>query len=137
MRALDNALFDKLTGDTAPGVGVVALATGGIFRRRPQGSGYPAVEYFKASGVDAYTYKNRSHRRVVYGVKTVELGLSSEVGELIYERVDSLLTDGTLDVEGWELLYIRKALDISEEEIDGDQHYQHTGAQYEILVAEA
>jgi hypothetical protein len=136
MMALEKALYSKLAGDTGAG-GVATLAIGGIHRiLAPQGTSAPYVVFQKFSAVQQYTFTLRDHTRYVYMVKAIAEDRSSAIADQIDNRVDAILTDGTLPaLSGFTLIYMRRSSDLPPLiEVGEGRTYQHVGGLYDILV---
>jgi hypothetical protein len=139
VRTVDDALYSKLTADTGAG-GVATLSTGGIFRMSAPETiggvavGFPRTIYQEVSGVDVYTLPARSYQRLVYMVKAVAEGHSALVAMQIAERLDAILTDGTLTLSSGTCFYIRRTGHVEFEEPDGEKRYQHVGGFWDLLV---
>ena len=137
MKAIDDKVYEILSDDND----LAAIVGTEIYRERsvPQEAAFPRVHYGQVAGTPQYTLKERNHTRVVYQVKGVDSGFSSEAVNSINDRIDALLTlapDGSVIQlgDGTEVFYSRRRVDVEELEMDGDQRYQHLGGQYEMLI---
>jgi hypothetical protein len=136
VKAIDNALYSKFTGDVGAG-GLNTLVSGWFRIKAPDGQAFPYGIYQQVSAIDVYTLPARNHRRLVYLCKAVDQGLSSAAAATIADRLDAQLTDQALTVSGFTVIYCRRTGDIEYVEVDGDQKYQHVGLLLEMLVVPA
>lgn len=143
MKAIEDALFALFSGDDGTLVdpnGTTALNSlvgEEIYREGsvPAEAAFPRIQYGPCPGVDIFTFVSRSYERVTFPVKAVDSGLSAEAAFAIRQRIDFLLTDRPLELEAGTCIYLRRIGTFEQPEYDGDQHYQHVGADYQALVA--
>jgi hypothetical protein len=65
---------------------------------------------------------------LVKGISTPDITPAEEIAQ----RVDALLTDAALEMTGRRSLYLRRAHDVSYEELDQGVRYHHRGASYRV-----
>lgn len=126
--AIDTALYDVLSGDAT-----LSALVGGVHRiEAPEGAAFPRCVFQLVLAPDSYRYGGRVETRFNYQVKVIAAGSDQEDAKAALARVDELLTDVALDVEGWQLT---RRQDVFEyiERAEG-QVYQHVGANYLIVV---
>lgn len=132
MNAVNEALYDRLTGD-APLMAL--LGTRGVYHAlAPQPTEHEFLVYGKQQAVDEYVQRTRAGRNLLYFVKMVGLGLSVVEAETIMEAVDTVLTDIPLTITGWTNTYIRRVADIEYAEEYNGRIYQHIGATWELEI---
>lgn len=135
MKALETTLYTTLSGDTT----LASKVPGGVHNTvAPGGAGYPQLIFQKVSGSDEYTWSQRIRRRFLYQVRVIDAGGPDKDGLLeALDRVDALLTDGTLTMTGGgAVIYCRRAGDLPDaaERVDGELYLQ-VGATYRIEVS--
>lgn len=134
MRAIDEALYTKINGDTD----LLAAGMTGVHRLGgvPRGAKCPYVVFgLYAPGTDSYTLGGWAGLAALYVVKAVGLGLSAEVVQGMADRLHSILTNATLTVSGRTLLVCRREREIEYAEQVSGNVYQHAGGVYRIEVA--
>lgn len=131
MRQVDAALMARLSGDAT----LVALATGGVHRLvAPIRVLTPHVVFGKQSGVPSYTHTLTASREMLYLVKAVAPGLSSDISGQIDERCRTLLQDHALVVSGFTTLYLRWDSDVDYIEEYQGETWTHEGALYRLEI---
>lgn len=109
MTPVVNALYSKFTGDTGAS-GLNTLSVGGFHNADdvPQGTARPFTTYQVASATPEYVFTDEYWRRLrvffkCYGAENQGHG---EPGQMA-DRIEMLLTDGTMNISGWVLKYMR------------------------------
>lgn len=134
MNATDDSLFNKLTADSGAG-GVATLATGGIFKAGAhQGASYPFVDYQDVSNTPVYRFGGEAHRRLRYRLRVWSDSESWDVIGQIADRLEALLTDGTLTISGWNLKLMRLFNRFDTHEEDGGIVYPMVLLDYLIEI---
>lgn len=133
VNAVKTGLYDKLAGD-ATLVGLLASTTSVYDKVAPQGAALPYVIFQKQAGSPRYTMGGRAYDDNVYLVKAVTESPSAKVAGQIAERVDALLTNGSLTLTTGSLMVMRREQDVEYEETTDGRTYQHVGAMYLIGV---
>ena len=129
MKAVSDALNVKLSADAT----LTALAPVGVHARRAPLDTLPAVVYTKQSGREHYTLKQRAYRALVYLVKAI--AQTQAAGQSADERIDALLSDGTITPTGQTVMRIRRTTDVEFSETAAEGRvYWHVGALYAIEV---
>ena len=129
MKALETALYAKLSGDAT----LTSLAPGGIWRGvAPVGTTGVWVIFNQISSVDAYTLADRATTTHNYLVKAIAPGESATGAWDAANRIDALLTDQTLTVDGSPAMSVRRERTMTLTEADGGEQYQHAGGYYII-----
>jgi len=129
MRVVDAGFRTLLNADAT----LVALGSTGAYRlKAPQSASLPYVIYNQMAGVDEYTFDGRSGRSLVYQARAVTAGPSALTAEQMAERLDAVLTDGSLSVNGWTVQRIRRESDVVFEETADGVTYNHVGGLWRI-----
>lgn len=82
--------------------------------------------------------KGRSIEDALYLVKAVELASSGANIRAAAKRIDQLLDDGTLSIDGYELMSISRDSRVRStevDEVDPTIRWQHRGGRYRVQVA--
>ena len=131
MRVVDAGLYTLLNADAT----LVSLGSTGAYRLvAPQGATLPYVIFSQMSGVDDYTFDGRSGRSLLYQVKAVTSGQSASTAEQMAERIDAVLTDGSLSVSGWTVLRCRRESDVLYTETSEGMTYNHVGGLFRVDI---
>lgn len=140
MRAVDTALFTRLSADVAgTATGTLGqLGATNVYRMvASQGSVEPYIIFNEQTGTDSYTFSARDMRSLLYQVKAVGKGNSALTPAKLAERIDDLLTDEPLSMSGWTNIRLRRESDIEYVEIANGVQYHHYGGLYRVDVAPA
>lgn len=133
VNAVKAGLTSKLTGD-ATLTAMLASSTSVYDKVAPQGSALPYVIFQKQTGSPRYTMGGPAYDDNVYLVKAVAESPSAKVAGQIAERVDALLTDGSLTLTSGSLMVMRRQQDVEYAETADGRTFQHVGATYLIGV---
>ena len=130
MNVVDDALYDRLTGDAAL---TAALGTRPIVHAMQIPGGSEEFLCFgKQSGTDTYVQRQRAGRSLYYFVKMISKGLSVKAANDICDLVDAALTDKPLTLTGWTYDYLRRVSDIEYAEETNGVNWQHVGSLYQL-----
>jgi len=132
MRAVREAIFEVLDGSSE----LEDLATGGLhWNKAPQDTQPPLVIVTMMSGVRLWTFDGPPLRNQKYLVKGVGNPVDAEdIDDLCLE----LLTDASLSVDGHTVhLAPLPEEDVSYEDQQYGENYQHEGTMYRIVVERA
>lgn len=133
MKVVEMGLYSLLSGDAT----LSGYAPGGVWRNiAPAGTDGVVVTFGQQSSVDTYTFSERAMVDMLYQVKAVAPGGSAGTAWDAADRIDSLLTDGSLTIGSGTVLRVRRQSSISLTETDGGETYQHVGGIYAITVQE-
>lgn len=132
--AVEKLLYDTLSGDTQ----LATLAPAGVWRdvvpqTAPAGT---AIIFTQLEARDTYTLAVRALTDFVFQVKAVAQGESGAPAWDASARVETLLTDKPLSLDGGRVLMCRRQTVISETEVDGGEVFQHAGGLYAITIQE-
>jgi hypothetical protein len=130
MNPIRVALYSLLEDDEE----LTSLAAGGIHHRRaPQGSSFPLLIFDRQANTAQWSMRSAIDNDL-WLVKGVSRGGDSEEAEAIAARVEELLTDAALDVEGRDTLYLRRVSGVSYGEEESGESYHHEGASYRLVT---
>lgn len=96
MKALETAIYSKLSGDTS----LMTFITGVYNVAAPASARYPFLVFQKVADVTGYTFTSRVADEYLYQVRVIGSGLNKEPLNDALARVDALLTLQTLTVTG-------------------------------------
>lgn len=109
-----------------------------IFHREaPEGSSTPYIIFNQQAGTRQWAMQAGQIRWPLWLVKGVDRSEDSGVAEAIAARVDELLTDSDLSVEGFNHLYLRPDSDVDYGQPDSGGMIHHVGAVYRIALEPA
>lgn len=131
MNQVDQALTQALTSSDE----LMARVNGVFNGLAPGVVAEPIVVFQEIAGTDNYTLTKRATRNLVYLVKCIDKGPSAKRAGEIYDIIDSILHDATLNVPGYATLYIRRESDRKYLEVSDGVLYWHVGAEYRIQIA--
>lgn len=130
---LRTALVAKLEGDAT--LKALLSASDAIYHRdAPQDAKTPYVIVNKQAGTRQWAMSGGQIRWPIYLVKAVDRSGSSGVADQIDTRIDELLTDAELSVEGFSHLYIRRDSDVDYGQPDSGGLIHHVGGLYRIAI---
>jgi hypothetical protein len=137
MKPLDDALEAKFTADNGAG-GIATLATGGwfkLFASQGQATGRYIV-YREITGDPRYQFGGEACRELRYEMKIYDdVGESWAQSSAITDRLEAILTDGTLSITGWTLIYFRLRRRFDEaEEGEGGQMIPFVFTEWDIKL---
>lgn len=133
VNAVKAGLYSKLTGD-ATLTALLASSTSVFDKVAPQGSALPYVIFQKLDGQARYTMGGHAYTDNTFLVKAVTDSPSALTAGSICERIDALLTDGTITLSSGSVMVSRRQVDIDYAETTDGRTYQHVGATYLIGV---
>lgn len=140
MEALDNALETKFAADNGAG-GIATLATGTWFKFfASQGAATGRyIEYRDITGTPRYQFGGEACRELLYQMKVYDdVGESWAVATAIADRLEAILTDGTLNITGWTLIYFRLRQRYDEAEpVDGARWHPFVFMEFDVKVQRA
>jgi hypothetical protein len=133
VKALETALYARLSGDAT----LTSLAPGGVWRgMAPVGTTGVWIIFNQISSVDAYTLADRATTTHNYLIKAIAPGESATPAWDAANRIDALLTDQSLTVDGVAAMSVRRERIMTMSEADGGEQYQHAGGYYIIWTQE-
>lgn len=128
------ALYEKLIGD-ATLTALLSTPESIYHKLAPEGSEPPYVVYSKVPGQLQWTFAGNPLRWPLWVIKGVDRGGSAGTVEAIDARIEELLTDATLDVEGFNHLYLRRETDMPEPiATDSGEIVQECGGIYRVAL---
>lgn len=134
--AIEAGLYARLTADGP----LQALGTGGVVkvfeRLAPSAQANPYVVFQAMTpGTDTYVLSRRAYIDAVYRVVAFGSGPSKKPAQQLADAIDTSLTDGTLSLTGWTLMYMRREqiVEPPSEELGGVIWHQ-VGGLYRISV---
>ena len=133
MKVVEQGLYSLLSNDAT----LSGYAPGGVWRNlAPFGVAGVVVTFGQQSSVDTYTFSQRAMVDMLYQVKAIAPGESAATAWDAGDRIDALLTDGSLTISSGSVLRVRRQSSISLTETDGGEMFQHVGGIYAITVQE-
>jgi hypothetical protein len=140
LQALKVGLYSKLTSDaTLLGyLGTRSDAAKSVYDKiADEDAVYPLLVYrfTDPGGQDDYTLSVRADVVYQLEVEAVAEGYDATAAEQAIERVDTLLTDGTVTVSGYTIMYIRRVASWEDFEVgNAGEVYQVAGARFRIMM---
>jgi len=131
MTTLKEALYNKLKTDCT----LKASVTGVYEGIAPASATYPFLSYQVTSADDAYTLGRRISTAYVVSVRCVDQAASPATANTVMDRVDAIMTDGTLAVTGKTTWKVRRSHTTEYDERDGDTTYWHVVSDFEVELA--
>lgn len=135
------AIYGKLSGDTTLnnllGTPPTGYSKSIYYEVAPDNAPFPYVIFQKMSGVPTWAFARGTPAfdEDIWMAKAVDRSTSADVAESIAQRLDVLLTDGTLNISGATLLYLRREQAIDYSEVDSGVTYKHSGAQFRVIYS--
>jgi hypothetical protein len=126
------ALTTLLAAD-ATLTGLLGDGAGGFWHEvAPREALEPLVVLTKEAG--GRSWQMTAHiRSELWCVKAVDRSLSASAAATIDRRLDTLLTDPSLAIAGFTVLYCRRETDVSYPEQDGADVFHHVGGLYRLI----
>jgi uncharacterized protein DUF3168 len=134
---LRKALYGALRGD---GVLTAKLSSPDAIYHRlaPEGAKPPYIVFRQISGARQWAFQEGQIRWPMWLVEAVDRGSSSSAAEDIDARIDEVLTDAALSLEGFDLLYLRREMDMPEPlNADAGEILHKVGGIYRIAMEPA
>ena len=144
-KASRTAIYGKLAGDSTL-TNLLATPTAEMlaegynqsifYQQASSKADFPYVIFSQSSGTPTYTF-HRGHAALddeLWMVKGVDRSGSADAADNISDRLDALLTDGTVTISGKTQIYLRRESDLPSysETVDG-QRYIHSGALFRLV----
>lgn len=134
MKDLETALTTKLEADTG-GAGLMTFVTGVYNLVAPNSATHPYLVFQKVVGTPAYTLGLRIAVGYLYQFRIIGEGGSKATLLDALARLDTLLTDQVLTVDGSAAWKIRRQADMPDvAEMDGGKLYLQVGATWQIEI---
>ncbi len=131
MKPLREALYEHMAADTA----LLALATGGIHHQEAsQDARPPYVLFEQVAGARQWTYGGPAMKDLRWVFEGVCMDGDAGPAEDIAARLETVLTDAALSIDGAGLLYLRPVSDVEYPRRDGADRYYHSGAIYRVVT---
>lgn len=135
MDPVRQALFAALLAD-ATLMGMLADGIDGaasIYHQiAPVRAGMPYIVVSKSSGVPTRRYGADAYATEVWLVKAVDKGPKAGNAEAIQARIETVLNDATLTINGQPSLDLHKQSDVDYPEVVGPDVYRHAGGLYRL-----
>ena len=106
MQVLFEGLYSKFDNDAS----LKAVVSGMYFTQAPQGTEYPYITYHKISDRPDYTY-TEDMENVIIQFNIYDDHYSSTTINDIYSKLTALYDWCSLNVTGWDSIYMRRELD--------------------------
>lgn len=127
-----NALYEWLSADET--LGALLSAADAIFpEEAPEGTEYPFIVYQQMSGVVERAFRGNKARNQIWLVKGICRGGDPEPAEAIDRRLETLLDDASLPLEGRRLIGLLREADAPGHEIDGGELITYRGGLYRVV----
>jgi hypothetical protein len=133
--AVQTALVAKLAGDQA----LADLLPDGVFFGDAAQGATAFVLVSLVIGADERMFNARAWEAPIYLVQAVHLSTSGVTADNAAKRIDELLDDGSLTIEGYTLMHMARAeyiRGVEPDTIDPSLRWQHAGGRYEVMVSE-
>ncbi len=131
MKPLREALYEHVTGDAT----LMALATGGVHHQdADQEAKPPYVLFEQVAGLLDWTYGGPAMRDVRWLFEGVCMGGDAGPAEDMAARLEVVLKDAALSIDGAGLLYLRPVSTVDFPRRDGADRYYHSGAIYRVVT---
>lgn len=132
MNEVREAIYERLAAD-ATLTGLLSAPTAIYHQVAPQSAAAPLVVFNKAAGTPNWQFGGAHVQGDVWLVKAIDRGTSASRAEDIAARIDAVLTDAPLAIDGGVLLGVWRESDVDYLEIDGGDQWHHVGSQYRLL----
>jgi len=106
MQVLFTGIYSKFSGNSA----LSGAVTGLYLNKAPQGTAYPYIVYHKISGRPDYTF-SEDMENVLIQFNIYDSNSSSATINDIYTKLTALYDWCTLDVTGWDSIYMKREFD--------------------------
>lgn len=131
---IDAALVMKLSADAA----LLALMPNGVYWDEAPPSSTRFVLVSMVEETDAQQFEKRSFEDALYAVTAVSVSTANANMKGAAARIDELLENGTLTVNGYSLMTIHREnrIRITEvDEVDSSIRWFHRGGQYRLVMS--
>jgi hypothetical protein len=131
------AIHGKLRGDTtlsnllgAPPAGFTKSTFDEV---SPGGGEFPYVIVSQSSSVPIYALGGLAMDNDLWLIKGVDKNISADRADAIADRLDALLTDGSLSISGATQLYLRRDSAVRYSEVTDGTKYVHSGHLFRLM----
>jgi len=128
------ALYVRLSGD-ATLAALLASPQSIYYQVAPQTATFPYVVLSKSAGTPDWQFAGAHVQQEVWVCKAIDKASSAGRAEQIAARIDDLLTDQPLTVDGGLALAVFRESDISYSETSGADVFRHDGGLYRLVTA--
>lgn len=127
------ALYAHLVGDTEL-VSLLHDVESVYERNGPQEAVFPFVVYFKKTGVPEYSFGEgpNFYDDETWVIKGIDRDDSARKAQVIADRIEVLVNDAPLAINGHDLLFLRKYQDLDYTETEPGNTIHHIGAEYRL-----
>jgi hypothetical protein len=132
MNPVRAALYSRLSGD-ATLTGLLSAQAAIYHQIAPQDAAYPLIVFQRQDGRPDWTFGDHMQRDL-WTVRAIDRATSASDAEAIADRIDVLLNDAPLVVNGRALLYLRRESDVDFSEQDGADTLRHVGGVYRVVT---
>lgn len=127
------SLYARLSGD-ATLTGLLSGPAAIFYQVAPQTATFPYVILSKSAGTPDWQFAGAHVQTEIWIAKAIDKASSATRAEQIAARIDALLTDQPLTVDGGIALAVYRESDISYVETSGADTFRHDGAQYRLVT---
>ena len=136
--AVRRAIYGKLAGDSTLTALLEPSPPAGYSKsiyhqQAPQGAGFPYVVFNQQSANPMYSFASLAMDQDLWLIKGVDRNPSSDKADGIADRLDALLTDGTISISGKTQLYLRREGLMSYPETEDGVLYRHSGHLFRLI----
>lgn len=133
------AIHGKLRGDTTL-MALLATPPAGYSKstfddQAPEGAQYPYVIVGQSASTPRYAMSALAMDEDVWLIKGVDRNHTSDIADAIADRLDALLTDGSLSISGKTKLYLRRESAVRYPEVADGTLYRHSGHYFRLIYA--
>lgn len=136
MSGVRTALYERLAGDQAL-TGLLSAPDAIYHQVAPQDTETPFVVFHKQTGTPRWQFGGGRVESELWAVRAVDMSASATRAEDIAARLDELLNDAELTIDGATLLAIFRESDIDYPETVGADTYHHVGGVYRVVTQPA
>lgn len=131
------ALYGKMAGDSTLTNLLASPPTGYsksiYYEIAPTAATFPYVIFQEQASTPTYSFTAVNFDNEVWTIKGVDRSTSSTIVRGIADRLDALLTDGTISISGKTQRYLRRESGVSYSEVSGDQRFIHAGHMFRLV----
>lgn len=137
------ALYGKLAGDTTLNNLLASPPAGRsksiYYNYAPDAANFPFVVFQKQAGTPTYANASKpAYESDVWLVKAIDQNSTADRADAVADRLDDLLTDGTLSIAGGDtVMWLRRESDVVYEEVEDGQVFVHSGSLYRLIYEPA
>lgn len=138
MISIRRALYGKLSGDTTLnallGTPAPGYSKSVYYQQAPQGATFPYVIFNDQAQTPRFAFSAKAYDNDIWLIKGVDRNSSSaDRVDSIKDRLEELLTDGSLSISGGDHLYLRPESSVGYPETADGVLYRHSGWNFRVI----